>query len=178
MKETLLINIFGGPSIGKTDCARDLANLLGRQGFVSEYVPEFAKKLVWSQSFPTLRNQVFVTAGQFNDLLMVYGQVDYIVTDSPVLTGIAFPGVCCTPAWEAHVLEMHHHFKHVNFLLERNLAYYQAEGRVQTPKECLIADRRLEDFLAQHHIAYQRLFSASSPAQAAMQSLMSTHNRT
>jgi hypothetical protein len=172
IKNTLLVNIFGGPAIGKSDCARELTNLLSRSGFSCEYVSEFAKPLVWGQNFKALSNQVFVTASQFNDLLNVYGQVDFLITDSPVLTGIAFPGPCCTPAWETHVLELHHHFNHVNFVLERNIEHYKPEGRVQNLDGCLAADILLETFLHQHGIKFDRLLPGSSPAQSAFDLLM------
>ena len=79
----ILVNFFGGPAIGKSNCARSLCSLLSEFGISNEYVPEFAKKLTWKSDLNTRSNQVFVTATQFDDILTVYDKVSVTVTDGP-----------------------------------------------------------------------------------------------
>jgi nicotinamide riboside kinase len=154
LSPSLVVNLFGGPSTGKSDCARILCSLLNRHKITSEYASEYAKKLTWKEDYVTRSNQVLVTATQFDEILTLYGKVRVVVTDSPVITGVAFPGPCCTPTWEAHVKELHDHFNSLNIFLERNPAFYQAEGRTQTLEECLESDRKLMDFLNRWRIDY------------------------
>lgn len=154
---SLLVNFFGGPSTGKSDCARILCSLLNRRKITSEYASEYAKKLTWKEDYVTRSNQVLVTATQFDEILTLYGKVRVVVTDSPVIIGIAFPGPCCTPTWEAHVKELHDHFKSLNIFLERNPDHYQSEGRTQALEECLEADRKLMDFLDHWQIDYVKV---------------------
>ena len=41
--ETIVINLFGEPSAGKSTCAMDITAQLKRNGINAEYVSEFAK---------------------------------------------------------------------------------------------------------------------------------------
>lgn len=50
-----------------------------------EYVSEFAKELSWEGSTSQLENQAHVFAEQFRRQWRLVDQVDYVITDSPLL---------------------------------------------------------------------------------------------
>lgn len=50
-KNTIVINAFAGPGAGKTTSCLEVAEKLKKQGFVTEYVQEYAKELVYDNSF-------------------------------------------------------------------------------------------------------------------------------
>ena len=52
--KTIVINAFGGPGAGKTTACLDITSMLRKRGFVAEYVPEYAKELVWDKNFEML----------------------------------------------------------------------------------------------------------------------------
>jgi len=60
MSNTLIVNLFGGPSSGKTTMAAGLFCLLKMHGIDCELVTEFAKDLVWEERFKTLKNQQYI----------------------------------------------------------------------------------------------------------------------
>lgn len=87
-RSPLLINLFAGPSAGKTTAALELTAALKKKGFNVEYVSEYAKELVLENKTELLKNQVHVTDEQFHRLDRLRNSgVEIIVTDSPVLLG-------------------------------------------------------------------------------------------
>ena len=45
-QDTIVVNLFGEPSAGKSTCAMDITAQLKRHGINAEYVSEFAKESV------------------------------------------------------------------------------------------------------------------------------------
>ena len=86
---TKVINFYGGPSAGKSTMAAQLFGIMKANRFNVEYVPEFAKDLTWKQS-KCLDDQLYVFAVQHHALYTLLGQVDYIITDSPLLLSLHY----------------------------------------------------------------------------------------
>lgn len=93
-KETLVINMFGGPGAGKTTAAWEIAAELKKRGYVAEYVPEFAKELVWDGKTEyldgTLDHQGMLLREQKRRIDRLVGKVDFIVTDSPIMLNASY----------------------------------------------------------------------------------------
>lgn len=53
-RKTIVVNLFGGPGSGKTVCSWIIAAELKKRGFTAEYVPEYAKELVWDNEMQLL----------------------------------------------------------------------------------------------------------------------------
>ena len=83
--KTKIINFFGGPGVGKSTTATGLFSWMKQQGYSVEYVSEFAKELSWEGSTSQLENQAHVFAEQFRRQWRLIDQVDYVITDSPLL---------------------------------------------------------------------------------------------
>lgn len=48
--DTIVVNLFGEPSVGKSTCAMDITAQLKRHGINAEYVSEFAKDKVYENN--------------------------------------------------------------------------------------------------------------------------------
>ena len=53
VKNTIIVNLFAGPGAGKTTCAWEIASELKKRNIQAEYVPEYAKELVWDEKTGT-----------------------------------------------------------------------------------------------------------------------------
>jgi hypothetical protein len=57
-KNTIIINLFAGPSAGKTTSALTMVSALKREGIVAEYIPEYPKELVNDIKSFLLKNNI------------------------------------------------------------------------------------------------------------------------
>ena len=82
-KSTLVVNLYAGPGAGKTTCAWLVAGELKKLGVVTEYVPEYAKELVWDDRTDLLdgsyKNQTAVLAEQNRRIERLRGKVEKIL---------------------------------------------------------------------------------------------------
>lgn len=156
---TTIINIFGGPGIGKSTAACAVYYNLKMRGISCEYVPEFAKELVYKNDLETLENQFYVSAVQYERIRALIGKVVYIITDSPVLQGLVYDTQKLY-GFDKVLNDIHDRAHSINILLRRDESMeYSAEGRVQTGGEALWFDKEIENMLRECGIHY-----ASIPA--------------
>lgn len=87
---TQIINLFAGPGAGKSTTAAHLFAMMKDRGLNVELVTEYAKDLTWDKSWGVLNDQLLVTAEQNHRIERLVGTVDWIVTDSPILLGLAY----------------------------------------------------------------------------------------
>lgn len=132
-----VINLFGGPGVGKSTTGLVLAGLLKIEGFEAEYVPEFAKFAVWSDNQAALSDQIYMFAKQENRLHVLRDAgLDFVITDGPLPQALLY----CPPGYFASyrqlVLDVFKSYQNINFFLERNPALpYQQLGRLQSEEE-------------------------------------------
>lgn len=65
VKNTIIVNLFAGPGAGKTTCAWEIASELKKRNIQAEYVPEYAKELVWDEKRELLDGSL-KTRGSFS----------------------------------------------------------------------------------------------------------------
>ena len=142
---TLVINLIGGPGSGKSTTAAGLFFLMKLAGLKVELVTEYAKELSYDENWSDLKRQLHVLAEQERRQRRLVGKVDYIVTDSPLLTGLAY----VSDPRDFHGVEessksLFAHYDNVNFVIKR-VKPYAKYGRNQTEDEARALDRRLID---------------------------------
>lgn len=151
MKNTLIINLFGGAGIGKSTLMARIFSELKVQGYDCEMVTEFAKDLVWEKRNETFKDELYIFAKQNHRLFRVNGKVDIIVTDRPLLLTNAYnqddKELCSL------CLKTFNQYNNLNFLLKRQTVY-QENGRNQSEEEAIQIDRITQDLLEFNEINY------------------------
>ncbi len=157
--KTYLINLLGGPCIGKSVLAAQIFVDLKLKKYVVEYVQEYAKKLVWRKDFETLNNQYYVTTKQYKSLYQIVGKVEFIVTDGSILHGLYYntleDNVCKTINTEDLILNYYQKFNNINIFLNRGDFEYEQQGRIQNEKEAKQIDVILKRMLDDNNIPYK-----------------------
>jgi len=158
-KITYLINIIAGPGAGKTTIAALLFANLKLRGYVTEYVQEFAKNLVWLRDFNKLNNQYYVSCKQYMLLKQIDGQVDFIITDGTILHGLYYnrhnrDNTSNIEKTEEFILNCHNEFKNINIFLDRHGFKYETQDRLQTEEEAKEIDIIIKHMLKQNNIPY------------------------
>lgn len=141
-KQTKIINLVASPCAGKSTLACELFVYLKKLHLDVEYITEFAKDLVWKKEIEQLNNQYYVCERQYAILKSVYGQVDYIICDSPLFMGLFYnyynkDNVSDTLKTAQAVLDRMEEFKNnIYIFIKRNqqLPYMQT-GRIHSQEE-------------------------------------------
>jgi len=158
----LIIGFFGGPGIGKSVLAAETFVELKKQGKSVELVTEVAKEFTWQGRFKCLSNQFVVSANQHNREYSLYGHVDIIVTDGPILLGLAYNKNSLH--FENFILEEFKSQNNLNFLLKRKHKY-QTFGRKESEIEAIKIDGKIKDLLDKHGIDYHEIVADESAAE-------------
>jgi hypothetical protein len=90
MTDTLVVNLFGGPGVSKSTNRALVFAKLKLAGMNVEEAPEFAKELVWEGRHKALRYQQYIIGKQMWRVERLRGEVDVVVTDSPILFGLIY----------------------------------------------------------------------------------------
>ena len=155
-RTTVVINAFGGAGAGKTVACMDVCQQLKKKGYNAEYVSEYCKELVYEDSdmlsgIPD--NQFEILKEQMRRMDRMIGQVDFIVTDSPILLNSVY-NKALTPEYEQMVQELFRDYDNFTFFVERDTSHYQTEGRIHTLAESMEKDKQIKQMLHDNDIYF------------------------
>lgn len=135
---TITVNLFGPPGAGKSTTRAGTFHHLKLAGINCEEVYEYAKKLTWTHRHGELGVQPYVFGKQLRDMEVLIGQVDVIVTDSPLLLskyyGQKYPNPALHPTFFDFVTAQFKMMGGLNYFIER-VKTYNPKGRNQTEDE-------------------------------------------
>lgn len=156
-RNTIVVNAFAGPGAGKTTSCLEITEKLKKQGFIAEYVQEYAKELVWDNNLDlldgSLKSQLHILKEQLNRVDRLYGKVDFIVTDAPVLLNSAYLQQA-NGEYVSAVQELYNHFNNFNYFVERDVTSFENEGRIHNLEQSLQIDNQLKDTLNALNLDY------------------------
>src|SRR5256885_11799690 len=89
---TTIFDLYGGPGTGKSTSAALMYAMLKQKGVNSELVREYVKDWAWDDRKINTYDQLYLMGKQIRRESMLYGKVDAIVSDSPVMMGIYYSG--------------------------------------------------------------------------------------
>ena len=163
---TKIINLFGGPGIGKSSIAAGLTYKLKKQHIACDNPYEFPKLLAWDENHSAIRDQLFVLANQHRGIVKSYGKVDYIILDSPILLSLVYknvyksnqyPATLYGDSFDRMVLDIYNQYENINILLDRGNGNHNESERYQNLEESRILDESIENALIQNNIQYYRI---------------------
>lgn len=146
-----VINLFAGPGAGKSTTAAGVFSFLKQDGVSCELVTEVAKDMVWDKAFAVMQDQHLIFAKQRHRLIRLTGQVDYVVTDSPIILGNLY--FSASPAFEQVMLEEMQAMENINFLLARVKLFSQV-GRMQDEEGAKVIDEACHRLLTKYDLPY------------------------
>lgn len=152
---TVVINLYGGAGVGKSTIAALLFAHMKMAKYHTELVREYVKLWAWSGRQVRPTDQLYLLGKQSAYESALYGKVDYVVTDSPVLLAGAYAewqsgedGKYVTEAARKfyETSEQLYGVTYLNVLISRKKEY-DPRGRYGTAEEAAKFDIFLEQFL-------------------------------
>lgn len=161
-KHTIVINAFAGPGAEKTTSCLEVAEKLKKQGFVTEYVQEYAKELVYDNNLIMLdghyEHQFAILNEQMKRINRLYGKVDFIVTDSPILLNNTYlnedKNTEVYSAYSDSVNKLYGLYNNFNYFVERDTSVFEKEGRIHNLEQSIAIDNELKNMLHNNQIDF------------------------
>lgn len=83
--KTTVLNLIGGPGIGKSTLAAKIYSTMKENNISCELVREFVKDWAWEERKVKPLDQLYLLGQQCYRESLLYGKVEYIITDSPII---------------------------------------------------------------------------------------------
>lgn len=162
----IIINLFGSPCSGKSTTAAFLFYKLKSLGIKCELVTEYAKDKTYEKNEMALSDQIYIFAKQNYRINRIVsdGQVDVIVTDSPLLLSTYYNSDKMTKQeLDILVRKVVGSYRNLNIFLTR-FGEYQQYGRSQTKEESeKMSDEMYELFSDDMHYVFNKFDIISDP---------------
>lgn len=151
--DTLVVNLFAGPGAGKSTTAAGVFFELKSRGINCELAAEYAKDLCWEERHRTFTDQIYIFGKQYHRIHRLMGQVQVIITDSPILLTPVYDGEK-RATLEKLVVEEHNKMWTYNAFLKRKKVF-NPKGRNHDFDESKELDFLVADMLMKHDVCFE-----------------------
>lgn len=156
--DTIVVNAYAGAGAGKTTACLEICAMLKKNGYVAEYVSEYAKDLVWDENFTLLdgsqEHQFEILNEQLKRMDRLYGKVDFIVTDAPILLNQIYNNEI-TEDYKDMLKELNSQYSNFNFFVDRDTSSFEKEGRLQNLDESIQKDNEIKKMLSDNDLYFE-----------------------
>jgi deoxyadenosine/deoxycytidine kinase len=163
-----VINLFGGPGIGKSSIAAGLTYKLKKKHISCDNPYEFPKLLAWDNNGEAIKDQLYVLANQHRGITKSWGKVDYLILDSPILLSLiyrnyydsddTYPQRLYGESFDKMVLDVFNQYDNINIVLERSAeGDHNEKERYQTLDMSRDLDNAIDATLVKHKIPHYRV---------------------
>lgn len=163
MKKTVVINLLGGSGTGKSTTSCGLFYHMKLNNMHVELVREYVKQWAWEGRKVGEFDQSYIFGKQSRLESILYGTLDWIITDSPVLLSPIYEkfyngGSSVIEPSALKFLEKakEKNVVHLNFVLKRNKPF-DTRGRYETAERAIEVDKYLEQYLKDNNIKYTNI---------------------
>ena len=149
-KDTLIVNILGGPGSGKSTTRAALFSKLKLLGYNCEESIEWCKAKVYDKNPYVFKDQLYMFSKQRKSILQMINDVDIIVTDSPIILSAIYEDPYDAVHSDLYRYEFSR-FNNLNILLDRKKKYNPV-GRHQNEEEAKGVDMKIREALDNFNI--------------------------
>jgi len=154
-KDCIVVNLIGGPGVGKSILTSDVFSNLKRNFVSAEISPEYIKKKIREKSMKAVQSQIYIFGKQQYQQFTMKDDVDVIVTDSPFILSSIYDVSKCT-LLKALILQEFNKYENMTYYIERNDDVpYEQEGRYQDSDGAKKVDKTVINFLDENAINYK-----------------------
>jgi hypothetical protein len=156
--KTKVINLFGGPSDGKSTTAAGLFHYFKVRGHNVEMAMEYPKELVWAGHFNDMSDQLGILAEQNRRIRRLYGKVEYVIAECPMLMGITYKTKDYPDSFDQYCYDIWNSYRNINILIKRNRPYSPI-GRRQSEASALEQRNKIIGMMQKYKISAPEILS-------------------
>ena len=155
------VNFFGGPCAGKSTAAAGLFYEMKKHWIEAEYIQEYAKELVWSNSMHMLSEQNYIFAEQEHRLHRLNEKIEVAISDSPLLLSSFYAPQVYFDSFHQSVFDFFHMYDNLNIFVQRSHEY-SLQGRLQDEKDADHIAQEMQLFLQNNGIPYWSITASNT----------------
>lgn len=152
-RKTIVVNLFGGPGVGKTSMRADVFAKLKWENIECEESVEYVKPKVWEDSLNSIKDQIYVFGQQHNQLFRLRDKVDVIITDAPLINSFLYDKEN-NKIFRALVLQEFKKYDNLNFIINRTKPY-NPKGRFQDEQGAQVVHLEVYKILKKNKIPFE-----------------------
>lgn len=164
MNKCKVINLFGGPGVGKSTAMAGLFYIMKVHDHSVEMAQEYIKPYVYNGTAGELIKDQFNLLDKQNEILKSYYNsniLEYVITDCPLLIGIVYnKNKKIEEELKIKTQNLFMMYDNINILIERS-SHYKCEGRLETFVEAKDADNKIKNLLDEMNQPYITINSLS-----------------
>jgi len=143
MKETLVINLIGGPCSGKSTVAAELFARLKKMGVKTELVSEYIKDRIYEENKTMPNNQIAIFGMEHYNISTKIGKVDVIVHDGSFINNILYKKED-NQEFDNLIVSEYHKFNNLDFFIKRGNIEFEDYGRIHNYEQSLELDEKIK----------------------------------
>ena len=128
-RQTLVVNLIGGPCSGKSTIAAELFARLKKMGIHCELVTEYIKERIYEENKTMPINQIAIFGMEHYSISNKIGKVDVIVHDGSFINNIIYKNED-NPEFDKLIIAEYKKFNNLDFFIKRGNIEFEEYGRI------------------------------------------------
>ena len=157
-----VINLFGGPSSGKSTISAGLFYLMKLQQLEVVLIQEIATKMIEQKRIHKLQDQLGILADQHEPYFELNDNVDFLITDSPLILSALYQPKNYIKHFKKMTVSTFNQYDNINFWINRPKEGFSEKRRAHSLEESIKKDKELKKMLKQYNIAIEKAFNAEA----------------
>lgn len=153
MKETLVINLIGGPCSGKSTIAAELFARLKKMGVHCELVSEYIKDRIYEENQTMPKNQIAIFGMEHYNISNKLGKVDVIVHDGSFINNIIYKTEE-NKYFDDLIISEYKRFWNLDFFIKRGNIEFETYGRIHNLKQSKELDKTIKETYDSYKLSY------------------------
>ena len=153
MKETLVINLIGGPCSGKSTVAAELFARLKKMGIHCELVSEYIKDRIYEENQTIPKNQIAIFGMEHYNISNKLGKVDVIVHDGSFINNIIYKAEE-NKHFDDLIISEYKRFWNLDFFIKRGNIEFETYGRIHNLKQSKELDKIIKETYDSYGLSY------------------------
>lgn len=142
-KQTLIINLIGGPCSGKSTIAAELFARLKKMGIRCELVSEYIKERIYEENKTMPLNQIAIFGMEHYAISNKIGKVNVIIHDGSFINNIIYKAED-NPEFDKLIISEYKKFNNLDFFIKRGNIEFENYGRIHNLEQSKELDYKIQ----------------------------------